>query len=183
MVGDSTIAFYKQYADAGLTAAKNPIAATVTTEVEVAAMGPKVAKGHFMTATYFQSLNNSNNKKFVAAYKKRWGANAVTHMPLAGTYQSVYLFADAARKLKGDDVYDATKLTNALLSAKIDNAPEGIPIHIYPNHHCNHPVYVGQTNASGQFDIVAKYGARAPDPFPPQIVPAGRAPKCPVPLS
>src|SRR5438094_186588 len=86
MVGDSTIAFYKQYKNAGLTANKNPIAATVTTEVEAKAMGVEFAKGHFMTATYFQSLNNPNNKRFVAAFKRKWGAGAVTHMPLAGTY-------------------------------------------------------------------------------------------------
>ena len=184
MVGDSTIAFYKQYLNAGLTAEANPIAATVTTEVEVQAMGAEFAEGHYMTATYFQSLDNPTNVAFVEAYKARFGADAVTHMPLAGTYQSVYLFANAASKLSGDDVYDSGLLREALEAATIENAPEGIPISIIKdNHHCNHPSYVGQTNADGQFDIVATFETRDADPFPPEVVPEDRRPQCPAPLS
>ena len=41
MVGDSTIAFYRQFHEAGFTAASLPIAATVTTEVEIQAMGAR----------------------------------------------------------------------------------------------------------------------------------------------
>jgi urea transport system substrate-binding protein len=184
MVGDSTIAFYKQYQNAGLTADGNPIAATVTTEVEVQAMGAEFAEGHYMTATYFQSLDNPTNVAFVDAYKQRWGADGVTHMPLAGTYQSVYLFANAASQLDGDDVYNPDLLREALEAATIDNAPEGIPINIIAeNHHCNHPSYVGQTNAEGQFDIVETFDTRDADPFPPEVVPADRRPECPAPLS
>jgi len=184
MVGDSTIAFYKQFRNGGFTPENLPIAATVTTEVEVQAMGVEFAEGHYMTATYFQSLDNPTNQKFVEAYKARWGEEGVTHMPLTGTYQSVYLFADAASRLDGDDVYDTDKLREALESASIENAPEGIPIHIIAeNHHCNHPSYVGRTNSEGQFDIVETFDTRDADPFPPEIVPPDRAPQCPVPLA
>jgi hypothetical protein len=54
---------------------------------------------------------------------------------------------------------------------------------IAENHHTNHPSYVGQTNSEGQFDIVATFDTRDADPFPPEIVPADRAPQCPAPLS
>jgi urea transport system substrate-binding protein len=185
MVGDSTIAFYKQFSNAGFTPDTLPIAATVTTEVEVQAMGVEFAKGNYMTATYFQSLDNPANQDFVAAYKAQYGADAVTHMPLAGTYQSVYLWADAADRMisDGKDVYDQDALKQYLVGAQFQNAPEGIPINVLDNHHCNHPSYVGQTNETGQFDIVAQFPTTDADPFPPEIVPPDRAPVCPAPLS
>jgi ABC-type branched-subunit amino acid transport system substrate-binding protein len=185
MVGDSTIAFYKQFRNGGFSPDNLPIAATVTTEVEVQAMGVEFAEGNYMTATYFQSLDNPANEAFVEAYKVRWGDEGVTHMPLAGTYQSVYLFADAAARVLADggDVYDSDALKEALVGAQFENAPEGIPVQLLDNHHCNHPSYVGQTNADGQFDIVASFDARDADPFPPEIVPPDRAPVCPAPLS
>ena len=185
MVGDSTIAFYKQFRNAGFTPDTLPIAATVTTEVEVQAMGVEFAEGNYMTATYFQTLDNPANQDFVAAYQAEYGADAVTHMPLAGTYQSVYLFADAADRIitDGGDVYDTDTLKKYLVGAQFENAPEGITINVLDNHHCNHPSYVGQTNADGQFDIVATFDTSDADPFPPEIVPPDRAPVCPVPLS
>jgi urea transport system substrate-binding protein len=170
-------AFYKQYRSAGLTAAQHPIAATVTTEDEIAAMGAKNAEGHFMSATYFQALKNPINKKFVTAYKAKYGASAVTFMPLVGTYNAVWLFAKAAERAK-DLSFDG--LSKALVGASFDQNPEGIPITIESNHHCNHPSYIGKANAQGQYDVVKSFPSRSADPFPPQGVPAGKRPTCPV---
>ena len=184
MVGDSTIAFYQQFAEAGFSAATLPIAATVTTEVEVRAMGASFAAGHYMTATYFQSLDNPANRRFVESYRARWGDNAVTSVTVADMYQCVYLFAKAASSLGlGGPPLPPEQLHGALVGATIDNAPEGVPITILTNHHCNHPSYVGRSNGEGQFDIVATFETRDADPFPPEIVPPGRAPVCPSPLS
>ncbi len=177
LVANSVPAFYKQYQSAGFTAAKNPICATVTTEDEVAAMGAGAAEGHFMTATYFESLPNPINKRFVANYKARFGASAVTFMPLVGTYDAVWLFAKAAAAAPSLGFADLRK---ALVGATFDNNPEGVPITIGTNHLCNHPSYVGRANAQGQYDIVASFPVAAADPFPPQIVPASKRPVCPV---
>jgi len=180
LVGDSTPAFYKQYRSAGLTADDLPIAATVTTEVEVAAMGAEEAAVHYMTATYFQSLDNPANKAFVEAYQAKYGKDGVTHMPLVGTYNAVWLFAEAAKKA-GDDL-STDALRKALVGVAYDGSPEGQPAVMGPNHHTNHPSYVGRTNDRGQFDIVATFEPRDADPFPPEVVPAGRAPTCPTPF-
>jgi urea transport system substrate-binding protein len=181
LVGDSTPAFYKQFRSAGLTADTLPIAATVTTEVEVQAMGPQNAKGHFMTSTYFQSLDNPANKKFVQAFQAKYGADAVTHMPLVGTYNAVWLFAKAAAKTPGDLSFDA--LSKALVGTTFDDSPEGQPTTIGSNHHVNHPSYVGQTGSDGQFKVVQSFQPRNADPFPPEIVPASKRPNCPVKFS
>lgn len=180
LVGDSTPAFYKQFKAAGFTADTLPIAATVTTEVEVQAMGPENALGHYMTATYFQSLDNPANQKYVAAFKAKYGDDAVTHMPQVGTYNAVWLFAKAAEAAGGD--LSPANLAKNLVGATFDGSPEGAPATIGENHHCNHPSYVGKTNAEGQFDIVATFAPREADPFPAEIVPAEKRPTCPTPF-
>jgi len=179
LVGDSTPAFYKQFAAAGFTPENLPIAATVTTEVEAKAMGPKYAAGHYMTATYFQSLKNPANIAYVKAFKKRYGVGQVTHMPQVGTYNAVQLFAAAAAKAPDLSV---ASLAKALVGARYSQSPEGQAIVMGTNHHCNHPSYVGQANKLGQYDIVATFKPRAADPFPAQIVPASKRPTCPTPL-
>ena len=179
LVGDSTPAFYKQFKSAGLSAKTLPIAATVTTEVEVQAMGPAAAEGHYMTGTYFQSLDNADNKKFVEAYQAKYGKDQVTHMPLVGHYDSVYLLADAIKRGGGTSV---EQLTKGLVGATNPNSPEGQTTKVVANHHTTHPSYVGQANAEGQYDVVKEFASRTPDPFPPQIVSAAKRPECPTPF-
>jgi urea transport system substrate-binding protein len=47
VVGDSVVAFYREYKNQGLTHDKLPICATVTSEIEIAAMGAEYAEGGF----------------------------------------------------------------------------------------------------------------------------------------
>jgi|FLOH01.1.fsa_nt_gi urea transport system substrate-binding protein len=180
LVGDSTPAFYKQFRAAGYTPDKLPIAATVTTEVEVQAMGAENAAGNYMTSTYFQSLDNPANTAYVAAMKAKYGEDTVTHMPQVGTYDAVWLFANAAAKIDGDITTEA--LSAALVGATYDENPEGQPITVLANHHCNHPSYVGMTNADGQYDVVATFAPTDADPFPSVIVPENKRPTCPTPF-
>jgi ABC-type branched-subunit amino acid transport system substrate-binding protein len=132
-----------------------------------------------MTATYFESLKNPANVAYVKAYKKKYGKSQVTHMPQVGTYNAVQLFAVAAAKAPDLSV---ASLAKALVGATYKDSPEGQPITMASNHHCNHPSYVGRANKQGQYDIVATFKPRAADPFPLQIVPASKRPKCPTPL-
>ena len=180
LVGDSTPAFYKQFRSAGITPDQMPIAATVTTEVEVQAMGADVAEGNYMTSTYFESLDNPANKAYVAAMKAAYGEDTVTHMPQVGTYDAVWLFAEAAKKIDGDITVDA--LQKALVGTTFDGNPEGQPMTILDNHHCNHPSYVGKSNAEGQYDVVATFAPREADPFPVEVVPENKRPTCPIPF-
>ena len=180
LVGDSIPAFYKQFRSAGFTPDKLPIAATVTTEVEVQAMGSENAAGNYMTSTYFESLDNPANKAYVTAFKAKYGADAVTHMPQVANYDAVWLFAKAAAKITGE--ITTASLAAALVGTTFDGNPEGQPITILPNHHCNHPSYVGKANAAGQYDVVATFAPRDSDPFPVEIVPADKRPVCPTPF-
>src|SRR5258708_21838993 len=65
VVGDSVVAFYREYKNQGLTHDKLPICATVTSEIEIAAMGAEYAVGSYPSFPYFQALDTDRNKAFV----------------------------------------------------------------------------------------------------------------------
>lgn len=170
---DSVPAFYREFRAAGHTAATLPIAATVTTEIELQTMGPEVGAGHFMIGTYFGSLANPVNERYVAAFRERFGPDAVTHMPQVGAYNAVWLFARAAARAR-DLSLDG--LREAFVGATFEDNPEGWPVTVHPDHHTNHACYIGCARTDGEFDILAEFPPRRPEPYPSMIVPERNRP-------
>ena len=83
VVGDSVVAFYREFKNQGLTHDKLPICATVTSEIEIAAMGPEYAVGSFTSFPYFQAIDTAANKAFVERYRAYVkDPKAVTHHAL-----------------------------------------------------------------------------------------------------
>ena len=83
VVGDSVVAFYREFKNQGLTHDKLPICATVTSEIEIAAMGAEYAVGSFTSFPYFQAIDTDINKAFVERYRKYVkDPKAVTHHAL-----------------------------------------------------------------------------------------------------
>lgn len=99
VVGDSVVAFYREYKNQGLTHDKLPICATVTSEIEIAAMGAEYAVGSFTSFPYFQAIDTDVNKAFVERYRKFVNdPRAVTHHALESSYFQVYLWKQAVEK-------------------------------------------------------------------------------------
>src|SRR5262249_56006957 len=71
--GDSNVAFFKQAKDAGLTAEKMPTLSVSIAEEEVRGIGPEIMAGHWASWNYYQTTSTPENKKFVDAYKKKFG--------------------------------------------------------------------------------------------------------------
>jgi urea transport system substrate-binding protein len=158
---DSIPSFYRQFRSAGHTAESLPIAATVTTEIEIQTMGPEYGEGHFMTATYFGSLGNASNLRYVAGIRARWGEDMVTHVTQVGAYNAVWLVALALRR--GGSARD---LKDELLRTVFEGSPEGHAIGFDETHHTTHPSYIGRTRANGDFEILAESAPSMPQPFP-----------------
>ena len=57
VVGDSVVAFYREFKNQGLTHDKLPICATVTSEIEIAAMGAEYAVGSYTSFPYFMAID------------------------------------------------------------------------------------------------------------------------------
>jgi len=89
--GDINVAFFKQFKAAGLTAAAMPVMSVSVAEEEVRGIGPENIAGHLVAWNYYQTSDVPENKAFVDAYKKKFGANRVTDDPIEAGYTQVYL--------------------------------------------------------------------------------------------
>ncbi|QCI68234.1 transporter substrate-binding domain-containing protein [Phreatobacter stygius] len=152
VVGDSVVALHRQYRAAGLDPAKMPMASLTTSENEVAAMGGEAAAGHFTSAPYFMVHKSPENEKFVAAYKKRWGDDKVTHFVSEPSYFQVYLFRQAVQKLAQRDITppnirDAVKGAEMIApQGKVRIAPENLHTSLWPK--------IAQAKSNGQFEVL-----------------------------
>ena len=148
--GDSNVALFKQMQGAGLGPDKYPTLSVSIAEEEVKAIGPEYLKGHYASWNYFQSVDTPANKKFVEAFKKKYGQERVTNDPMEAAYIMVYLWKQAVEKAKTAD--DLDKVRTAALGQTFD-APEG-KVTLENNHHLAKVVRLGEVQTDGQFKII-----------------------------
>jgi urea transport system substrate-binding protein len=154
LVGDSIPAFYRQYKDAGITAADTPIMAYPTTEEEIQAMGPEYAAGHYSSFNYFQTVDTPENKAFVEQFKKMFGDTRVTNGVMEAAYLQTFFMAQAMRDIlkAGKEITTAT--LREATRGQVFNAPQG-KVKIDPdNYHTYLYSRIGKWKADGQAEIV-----------------------------
>lgn len=163
--GDSNVAFFKQYKDAGLTPEDIQTMSFSCYEEDIRGMGAQYAEGHLFAWNYFQTVDSPENKEFVDKFKKLYGNEKVTGDPIENAYAGVYLWAAAYEKAGSFNVEDVIK---ACESGGIEfDAPEGkVTIASGDSHHTIQKVLVGKCNKDGQMDIVWETDERVePDPW------------------
>jgi branched-chain amino acid transport system substrate-binding protein len=162
LVGDSAVAFYRAYAEAGIDPRKSPIASLTTSEVEIEQMGHIVAAGHFTSAPYFRSVDSEINRRCIRRLKTRFGDGAVASMLWEAAYFQVHLLANALSAAGSDRRED---LLPHLLDAEFD-APQGrVKIDPLTQHTCLYP-RIGRAASNGNFIIVREATRRVhPDPY------------------
>lgn len=148
--GDSNVAFFKQLQGAGLGPDKYPSMSVSIAEEEVKAIGPEYLKGHYAAWNYFQTVDTPANKKFVEAFKAKYGSDRVTNDPMEAAYIMVYLWKQAVEKAGAAD--DMEKVRAAAVGQTFD-APEG-KVTLAPNHHLSKVVRIGEVRDDGLFEIV-----------------------------
>jgi urea transport system substrate-binding protein len=154
VVGDSVVAFYREYKNQGLTHDKLPICATVTSEIEIAAMGAEYAAGSYTSFPYFQAIDTDVNKAFVERYRAFVkDPKAVTHHALESSYFQVYLWKQAVEK--------ATEITPVAIREAVKgqefDAPNG-HVKIEPeNLHTYLTPRIAQWQSDGQGKIIDEY--------------------------
>ncbi len=153
LVGDSIVAFYKQFKQFGFSAGDLPICTPITTEQEIAAMGAENAEGHYTSFNYFQSVDTPQNKSFVERYKAKYGKDAVTNAVMEAAYFQTYFLKQAIEKVKSTE---ADALIFDGLPGQEFLAPQGKVKIDEKNHHTWLWARIGKANADGQFDIVWK---------------------------
>ncbi|MFW7343720.1 urea ABC transporter substrate-binding protein [Pollutimonas sp. H1-120] len=158
--GDSNVPFYKELGNAGLKATDVPVVAFSVGEEELRGVDTKPLVGHLAAWNYFQSVRNPVNADFIAKWKAYAKAKnlpnsdtVVTNDPMEATYIGIHLWKQAVEQAKSTDV---DKVINAM-GGQTFVAPDGFTIQMdKTNHHLHKPVYIGEINGDGQFNIVWK---------------------------
>jgi urea transport system substrate-binding protein len=160
--GDSNVAFFKQFKDAGLTAKDMPVMSVSVAEEEVRGIGADNIAGHLTAWNYYQTTDTPENKTFVDAYKKKYGANRVTDDPIEAGYIEVYLWKAAVEKAGTTEVEAVKKAADGITL----NAPEGKVTIDGATQHLFKTARIGQIDASGQIKEISSSGAPIkPDPY------------------
>jgi len=163
VVGGSNVSFYKQLKAAGITAAKQTLLTISVTEDEVLGIGGENMAGFYASMKYFQSLDNANNKKFVEAFRAKYGAKAVIGDVTQAAYLGPWLWKATVEKAGS---FDIDKIAAASKDIEFKGAPEGY-VKIHENHHLWSKTRIGQAQADGQFKVVAESpDLIEPNPFP-----------------
>lgn len=162
VVGGSNVSFYKQLKAAGITGEKQTLLTISVTEDEALGIGGENLVGFYSAMKYFQSLDNSNNKGFVEAFKKKYGANAVIGDVTQAAYLGPWLWKAAVEKAGS---FDIDKVAAASPGIEFSQAPEGY-VKIHENHHLWSKLRIGQWAATGQAKVLYESDLIEPDPFP-----------------
>ncbi|MBC7814230.1 MAG: urea ABC transporter substrate-binding protein [Burkholderiales bacterium] len=161
--GDSNVAFYNQFADAGYTAESLPTMSVSIAEEEVTGIGVENILGHMVAWNYYQTVENDTNAAFVEAFKARYGEERVTSDPMEAGYFGVYLWAAAVEAAGTTDVDAVRAAINA--GGITADAPEG-PVELHgPTQHTIKPVRIGIIREDGLIDTISETEPVIPDPY------------------
>jgi len=158
--GDSNVPFYKELGNQGLKATDVPVVAFSVGEEELRGVDTKPLVGHLAAWNYFMSLKNPTNEKFkkewadYAKAKKLPGADKpLTNDPMEATYIGIHMWAQAVKKAGSTD----TDKVIAAMAGQTFPAPGGFMSTMdMKNHHLHKPVFIGEVQSNGQFNVVWK---------------------------
>jgi urea transport system substrate-binding protein len=174
--GDSNVPFYKELANQGLKARDIPVVAFSVGEEELRGIDAKPLVGHLAAWNYFMSIDTPENKAFIQHWREYVkaqnlpdGDKRVTNDPMEATYIGIHMWAQAADQAGTTDV-NAVRQAAGFQSFR---SPSGFDITLdAKNHHLHKPVFIGEIQANGQFQVVWKseglIRAQAWSPFIPE---------------
>jgi urea transport system substrate-binding protein len=174
LVGNESVpAFYREYRRAGLRAETIPIAATVTTELDLRTMGPAAGAGHFMAGSYFSTIDGPSNHAYLDALRGRTAAEPSAHAAQVGGYNAIHLLAAAGARVTDLDSTDSWLA--ALPGTAFAGSPEEHLITIGSDLHTSHPAHIGRAGENGRYTIIKSWPVSVPDPYPSLLVDTPRS--------
>jgi urea transport system substrate-binding protein len=149
--GDANVPFYKELGNKGLKATDIPVVAFSVGEEELAGLDTKPLLGHLAAWNYFESIDTPENKAFI----KDWhtfikNPKRTTNDPMEAHYIGFNMWVKAVEKAGSTD---PDKVIDAMIGVAVPNLTGGIAS-MMPNHHITKPVYIGEIQPDGQFNVV-----------------------------
>jgi len=149
--GDANVPFYKELGNQGVKATDIPVMAFSIGEEELKGLDTAPLVGHLAAWSYFESIDTPENKKFVADWRKYIkNPKAVTNDPMESSYDLFNLWSQAVKKGGSTDV---AAVSAAIIGEKV-RSPTGFDVTMNANHHLTKPLFIGEIQADGQFNIV-----------------------------
>ena len=149
--GDANVPFYKELSNQGISASNIPVIAFSVGEEELTGIDTKPLVGHLAAWNYFESVDSEINDEFIENWHKfTKNDKRVTNDPMEATYIGFNMWVKAVEKAGSSDS-DAVK--DALIGVTVPNLSGGYAT-MMPNHHITKPVFIGEIQADGQFQIV-----------------------------
>ncbi|MEO8693630.1 MAG: urea ABC transporter substrate-binding protein [Acidimicrobiales bacterium] len=160
--GDSNVAFFKQLDGKNLKAKDMLTVSVSIAEEEVKSIGPKYLTDHLVAWNYYQTTDNPANKKFVEAFKAKYGNDKVTSDPMEAGYTAVYLWKASVEKAGSTDVEKVKAASKGITF----EAPEGKVTIDGENQHVYKTARIGLIGSDGQIKEVWNSGSPVkPDPY------------------
>jgi urea transport system substrate-binding protein len=159
--GGPNIDFMKQLKATGLNL---PIGSLSIDELTAEA-GGNAAEGVYYTGDYFTGIDSPENKAFLDAMKKKFGANLKTPNSLSQQeYDGVHAYALAVEKARSTEVDKVIQT----LPQVVFKGPRG-PVQMNKQHHAPLPVYLAQVQADGKTKVLKNFGLIDPVDQCPQL--------------
>ncbi len=161
--GDSNVAFFEALRKAGITSSGIPTVSFSIGENELEQIEPALTAGDYAAWNYFQSVDTPENRDFIAAFRKRYGADRVTSDPIEAAWFGVHLWARAVQVAGSAEPAAVRKV----IGGEGMLAPEGLVYIDGATRHAWKYARVGRVRADGQFDVVWSSSKPVrPIPFP-----------------
>lgn len=163
IVGPSNVAFFQALRQAGISAAQMPVMALAVSEVELSQMDPAQLAGNYSCWSYFESVDSPANRRFVQAFKAKYGQERVVNDSMEAGYFGVHLYAQAVAEAGTTQVDEVRRA----LADQSYEAPGGMVFLDGETLHTWKNVRIGRIRPDGQFDIVwASDKPVRPRPYP-----------------
>jgi branched-chain amino acid transport system substrate-binding protein len=155
LVGGNHIAFYRQFAAAGLHTTMQIVSPTFGLGNEQVVLSPEEAEGIVVIYPYFQELDNPTNRAWVQAWHDRYGADYTYITDSACTvWNGWHLWAMAANQAGS---LEREAVTEVLESGLTFDSPEG-QIKLDPqSHHVVHTVHLARVNGQRGFETIQTF--------------------------
>ncbi len=159
LVGGDAVAFETQAVDFGIGQDTIARLANIYEENVLAAMGPEITAGMYVTLGYFKEVESEANMAFVERYIETFGEEAAPHATFSShIYDAALLYASAAN----DAGTTETGAVIAALEGRSITTPTG-DLTITDSRHLLQPIHIAEVQADGSQKIVQSFPAVEPD--------------------
>ncbi|GAN76069.1 urea ABC transporter substrate-binding protein [Acidisphaera rubrifaciens] len=158
LVGGNHVAFYRQWAAAGMKSRIPIISTTFGLFNELATLSKEETEGIVTAYGYYQELTTPASKSFVKAMRDRFPGNYYIGELAAATYEGVFLWAAGVEKAGS---VDRMKTIEGLETGVTFAGPSGETKIDHATHHVIRNAYLAKA-VNGKWDVIGTYPNQAP---------------------